>query len=163
MLSIVAILKEAVRQNREGYTVLRHFYSFPLLPMVDTMNIAGWDYGFIVLWGLHVLSVVAFFTGFLFLVVLAIKTFTPKQLKSWALWLMAAGTIACLFTIALTGRLWMGHRYRAGMDGRQIQKMEQVMEMMKEHEGGADEEENGEHEEMMEMMRMMMGKSGPLR
>lgn len=132
--------------------------------MVDTMNIAGWGYGFIVLWGLHVLAVIAFFTGFLFLIVLAIKTFTPNQLKSWAFWLMAAGAIACLFTIALTGRPWIGHRYRwAGADDMRMQNMGKMMKMMKEHDSGADEEENGEHEEMMEMMRMMMGKGAPSR
>lgn len=132
--------------------------------MVDMMNTVGWGYGFIVLWGLHVLSVVAFFTGLLFLVVLAIKTFTPNQLKGWALWLMAAGAIVCLFTIALTGRSWIGHHYRwADTDGMRMQKMGQMMEMMKKHDGGADEEEGGEHENMMEMMRRMMEKGGPVR
>ena len=127
--------------------------------MYPMMATTGWNYGFIALWGLHILSVVAFFTGVLFLIVLAIKTFTPAQLKSWAIWLMIVGTIVCLFTIAIIGRPWIGLHYRdANMGGMQMQQMGQMMEMMMKHNGGANSEDQGEHGDMMQMMRMMMGK-----
>ena len=131
-----------------------------MYPMMDTI---GWNYGFIALWGLHVLSVVAFFTGVLFLIVLAVKTFTPAQLKSWAVWLMITGTIVCLITIAFIGRPWVGMNYwGAGMGGggmqmQQMQMMGRMMEEMMEHDRGANGEEGEEHGDMMQMMRMMMG------
>ena len=130
-----------------------------MYPMMDTI---GWNYGFIALWGLHVLSVVAFFTGVLFLIILAVKTFTPTQLKSWAIWLMVVGTIVCLITIAFIGRPWIGMNYwGAGMNGgiqmQQMQMMGRMMEEMMEHDRGANGEEGEEHGDMMQMMRMMMG------
>lgn len=130
-----------------------------MYPMMDTI---GWNYGFIALWGLHVLSVVAFFTGVLFFIVLAIKTFTPAQLKSSAIWLMITGTIVCLITIAFIGRPWIGMNYwGAGMNGgmqmQQMQMMGRMMEEMMEHDRGANGEEGEEHGDMMKMMRMMMG------
>ncbi len=126
--------------------------------MYPMMATTGWDLGLMALWGLHILSVVAFFTGVLFLIVLAIKTFTPTQLKSWAIWLMVVGTIVCLFTIAIIGRPWIGLHYRdANMGSMQMQQMGQMMEMMMEHNRGADNDDQGEHGEMLRMMRMMMG------
>ena len=122
------------------------------------MTTTGWNLGLTALWGLHILSVVAFFTGVLFLIVLAIKTFTPAQLKTWAIGLLIGGTILCLFTIAITGRPWIGLHYRdANMGGMQMQQMGQMMEMMMKHNGGANGEDQEEHGDMMQMMRMMMG------
>ncbi len=128
--------------------------------MYNTMITAGLNYDFIALWGLHILSIVIFFIGVVFLIVLAIKTFTPAQLKSWAIWLMVIGTIVCLFTIAMIGRPWIGLYARdANMSGMQMQQMGQMMEMMMKHNEGANSEDQGEHGDMMQMMRMMMGAS----
>jgi hypothetical protein len=125
--------------------------------MEPMMTTTGWDFGLTALWGLHILSVVSFFTGVLFLIVLAIKTFTPAQLKSWAIWLMVVGTIVYLFTIAITGRPWIGLHYRdANMGGMHMQQMGKMMEMMMKHNGGANGEDQEEHGDMMQMMRMMM-------
>lgn len=77
------------------------------------MNMMNTTSGFGLLWILHILSVLAFFTGFVFLIVLAIKTLTNAKLKSWALWLIIGGAVVCLFTIGMTGRLWTGY----GMSG----------------------------------------------
>lgn len=66
-------------------------------------------FGFTILWGLHILSVVAFLTGVIFLIALAIKTFTHDQLKKWALWLIIVGSILCLITISMTGRPWTSY------------------------------------------------------
>ena len=122
------------------------------------MSTTGIDYGFIALWGLHILSVIAFFTGVLFLVIFATKTFTPAKLKSSAIWLIVIGTVICLFTIGVTGRPWIGKHYRgAGMGGMQMEKMGQMMEMMTEHNEGASGDMMEEHQGMMDMMRMMNG------
>lgn len=135
-----------------------------MYPMMPT---TGWNYVFITLWGLHIVSVIAFFAGVLFLILLAIKTFTPAQLRSWAVWLMVIGTIVCLFTIAIIGRPWIGLYYwGTGMGDMQMpirqaqgrQQMGQMMEMMMEHNQGADNDERREHGDMMQMMRMMMEK-----
>lgn len=78
--------------------------------------------GFSVLWALHVLSVIAFFTGVLFFIVLAIKTFTAKQLRTWALWLVIGGAVLCLATIAVMGHPW------AGMNKEdRVEKMQEFM------------------------------------
>src|SRR3989344_4051136 len=79
--------------------------------MFTMMNSTGMGYGFIVLWSLHILSVITFFTGVLFLIFFAIKTLTPAQLKSWAIGLMIGGAIVCLFTIAARGGPWIGGKF----------------------------------------------------
>ena len=122
--------------------------------MYNMMTTTGWDYGFTALWGVHIFSVVAFFTGVLFLIVLAVKTFTPAQLKTWAIWLIVTGTIACLFTIAMIGGPWTSlHSGRTGMSGVQMQQMGQMMDMMMDHD---DADPNAEHDEIEGMMRGMM-------
>src|SRR3989338_8483447 len=92
----------------------------------------GWDAVFVALWGLHVLAVVAFFTGVLFLVILALKTFTPAQLKSWAIGLMIVGAIVCLLTIGMIGRPWVGLMGygNAGMYGVRMQNVDRMMDTM---------------------------------
>lgn len=127
------------------------------------MTTTGWNYGFIALWGLHILSVIAFFTGVLFFIIIAIKTFTPSQFKAWAIWLMVIGTIICLFTIAVIGRPWIGLWYWGnGMQGAQMMQMGQMMERMMEHDQGMTGSEHSDHEDMEKMMRMMMrGMGGP--
>lgn len=70
------------------------------------MMSSGFLIGFVVIWALHVFSVIAFFTGLLFLIVLAIKTFSHAQLKAWAIWLMIIGTVICLLTIGARGAPW---------------------------------------------------------
>lgn len=126
-----------------------------MYPMMDT---TGWNVLFIALWGFHIFSVVAFFTGVLFLIVLAIKTFTSRQLKSWAIWLMAIGTIVCLITIALIGRPWIGlHYWGSGMNGMQMQQMNRMMQMMTQHDQGGPSED---HDEIEGMMRDMLDDAG---
>lgn len=127
--------------------------------MMDMMNSTGWGFGLAFLWGLHVLSVIAFFTGVVFLIVLAVKTFTQAQLKTWAIWLMVVGTVICLFTIGVLGAPWGGFgigssrmgMVRMGMMGGEM------MERMMEHDEGSDGEEHEEHEDMEDMMKDMMG------
>lgn len=116
------------------------------------MDSIGTNYGFITLWGLHILSVIAFFVGLLFFIILAAKTFTPAQLKAWAIWLVALGTVVCLITIAFLGRPWIGGYW---MDGMRMETMNRMMQMMIDHDEGADVDEREDHDDMREMMRMM--------
>jgi hypothetical protein len=127
---------------------------------MEPMTTTGWNLGLTALWGLHILSVIIFFSGVLFLIVLAIKTFTTSQLKTWAIGLLIVGTILCLFTVGIIGRPWIGpgHYGSSGMSGMQMQMMNTMMERMMEHNQGANSEDQGEHGDMMQMMRMMMGK-----
>lgn len=132
--------------------------------MYPMMATTGWNYGFITLWGLHILSVIAFYTGVLFFIILAIKTFTPTQLKNWAIWLIVVGSLLCLFTIAIIGRPWVGMWYlgSGGMQGAQMMQMGQMMERMMEHDRGSAGADHNDHDEMENMMRMMMrGMGGP--
>lgn len=87
--------------------------------MFNMMNTIGGapGLGFGFLWILHIASVIAFFTGLVFLIVLAIRTFKPEQLKSWAIWLMVGGAVVCLFTIGMTGRSWAGSGMYGPMSG----------------------------------------------
>ena|SRR3989338_3826865 len=128
------------------------------------MSSFGPDYGFIVLWAIHVLSVIASFTGLLFLIVFAVKTLTPQQMKTWAIGLMVTGAVVCLITIALLGRPWMGlSSGKMGMEGRMMERgmmMGSMMEQMTKHDADSDVEDRMEHEGMMNMMRMMMNMGG---
>ncbi len=72
------------------------------------MNTIGFGLGFSLLWAVHVLSVIAFFIGVVFLVVYAVKTLSNAKLKLWAIWLMVIGTLLCLLTIATMGHPWAG-------------------------------------------------------
>jgi hypothetical protein len=68
----------------------------------------GLGSGFLFFWFLHVISVIFFFVGLVFLVAWAIKTFDKKELKQRGIWLVVIGSVLCLLTIAGIGRPWMG-------------------------------------------------------
>lgn len=127
--------------------------------METMMTTTGWNIGLITLWGLHILSVVAFFTGVLFLIVLAIKIFTPAQMKTWAISLLLVGTIVCLFTVAIIGRPWIGLGLygTSGMNGSQMQMMGRMMQTMMDHDETTPHED---HEEIEGMMRDMLRDTG---
>lgn len=80
--------------------------------MFNMMNATGLGFGFglTILWGLHVLSVIAFFIGVLLLLFWAFKHLSEQQMKQWGWTLIIAGTVVCLFTIAAVGRPWGGYR-----------------------------------------------------
>ena len=83
--------------------------------MMHSMNTIGMDggFGFTFLWLVHVLSVILFFSGLVFLIVWAIKTLPAAHLKNWALGLLIGGTVLCLLSVATLGRPWVG----GGMNG----------------------------------------------
>ncbi len=114
--------------------------------MTYMMHNTGFTAGFTFLWGLHALSVAAFFTGIVFFVILAAKTFNAALLKKWAVGLVVAGTLACLLTIGIKGGPWTdGMQAGAGM--MQVQRMgmmEKMMNrMMKDDDGRADTDDKG--------------------
>lgn len=74
-----------------------------MMHMQDTI---GSGFGFSLLWAVHALSVIVFFSGVLFLLVWAIKTFPLNTLRAWALGLIAVGAVLCLLTIAAVGKPW---------------------------------------------------------
>lgn len=123
--------------------------------MVNMMaSTTGMDYGFIAIWGLHVLSVIAFFTGIIFFIIFAFKTFTADQLKNWAIALVAIGAVACLFTIAGRGGPWT-----EGMNGR-FPYMQ--MNMMRDMMGGEmmDDDDMMMEMSMHDMSAMLEGLDG---
>ena len=119
--------------------------------MMDMMNITGPS--FITLWAVHILSVIIFFVGVLFLILWAAKTLAPAQLKTWGIVLAVIGTIACLLTIGVRGAPWVGF----GINNGGMGMMGQMRERMMDHDEGSTGEEHEEHEGMENMMRMMMG------
>lgn len=91
-------------------------------------NTTGWNFGFTALWGMHALSMIAIGVGLVFLIVWAVKHLHAGQLKNWGIGLLAAGTIACLFTVGVKGSPWMGFGSmsgeRMGMKCPMMEKME---------------------------------------
>lgn len=70
---------------------------FPLFPMMNAVYTNGSS--FIFLWGLHVISVIAFFIGVLLLLFWAFKHLSANALWKWGWILVVVGTVLCLFTI----------------------------------------------------------------
>lgn len=118
-------------------------------------------YTFIALWGLHVLSVIAAFTGLLFFIILAAKTFNASQMKSWAIWLMVGSTIVCLFTIGVMGHPWAWNMKSGKMmmmrGGMMNGMMEEMMEELEERKGSMSSEQ---YDGMKEFMEEMMDEAG---
>ncbi len=86
--------------------------------MMNNMMYSGvWGFGFGILWILHILSVIGFFTGVVFLIILATKILTHAQLKTWGLSLIIGGTIVCVFTIGMMGHSWQYSGMNAGTRG----------------------------------------------
>lgn len=131
--------------------------------MMDMVNTTG--PGFVFLWGLHVLSVVLFFVGILFLVLWAMKTLTPGQLKTWGIGLAVAGTIAFLLTIGLRGAPGMGFgmgKFEKGMMHGEM--MDKMMDHMMDDEDSDMHRMEGDDDmmgmSMDDMSAMLEGKTG---
>lgn len=76
--------------------------------MMHNMNTIGMDggFGFSILWIVHILSVVSFAAGLVFLLAWAVKTLPIAKLLQWAIGLLIGGAIACLITIGIMGHPW---------------------------------------------------------
>jgi hypothetical protein len=96
----------------------------------------GLGSGYLFLWGLHVLAVIVFFVGILFLILWAQKTLNQGQLKTWGIGLVVVGTIACLLTIGVRGAPWTQSGMMGGPNaGMRMQMMDKMMDrMMKGHD-----------------------------
>lgn len=69
--------------------------------MFTMMNSIGFGSGFLLFYGLHILSVIVFAFGAAFLLIWAFKHLTEKMLWKWGWLLIVMGTIACLLTLPL--------------------------------------------------------------
>ncbi len=74
--------------------------------MMHMTHTTGSQFGFIFLWGLHSLAVLAFLVGLFFLLVWAYKHLSAKQLKQWGLALVIGGALVCFLTISALGKPW---------------------------------------------------------
>ncbi len=88
--------------------------------MMNVMTTTGFGFGFGILWILHMLAVIAFVIGLVFLIVFAIRSLTQAELKAWAIWLLIGSTIICLFTIGMIGsaRNSYGMMHNVGLAGK---------------------------------------------
>lgn len=90
------------------------FFSF-ISMMHNALYTTGFGNGFILAWAVHVLAVILFSIGILFLVLWAVKKLTPAQLRTWGIGLAVAGAILCFSTVGMiSSRTWGGNM----MDGR---------------------------------------------
>lgn len=76
--------------------------------MYNMMSGAAVSSNILFLWPLHILSVIAFFTGVLLLLFWAYKHLSGQQLWKWGWVLVILGSIVCLFTVATMGHPWVG-------------------------------------------------------
>lgn len=67
--------------------------------MMDTSYSSGFDSGLALLWAFHMLGMLAVSIGILFLIFLAYKKLTEKQLKFWGLTLLGVGLVICALTL----------------------------------------------------------------
>ena len=107
--------------------------------MMNMMYGNGGNLNFSMLWTLHAFSVVAFATGLLFLLYVALRHCTEKQLIQWGWTLLIAGSIVCLLTIGAMGHPWYG----SGMNGMRGFGFDRgPMMMWSNDRGNEDAEEN---------------------
>jgi hypothetical protein len=132
--------------------------------MMDMMNTTGSVVGFTALWGVHVLSVILFFTGVVLLILWAAKSLNLGQLKTWGVALVVIGTIACLLTISVKGSAWgIGNPQMRMM---QMQMMDRMMNgMMDEDDDANGMNHMGMNDDAMsmsmdDMAAMLDGKTG---
>jgi hypothetical protein len=115
--------------------------------MMNMANTTGSsEFGMMALWPLHILSVIAFFTGVTLLLFWAFKHLSAAQLKQWGWTLVIIGTIVCLFTIGAMGHSWTSTKM-GGHVG--------MMGMMDD-----DDSESGMNMSMKRMTMMLKGKTG---
>jgi hypothetical protein len=98
---------------------------------------------FILLHIVHALAALAIVTGFLFLVIWAVKNLSPARLKSWGMWLFFGGLVLCILATAAGGKFGAGTKYmnmgsgmmknsmmldRGGMMGMSMDDMSKMLE-----------------------------------
>ncbi len=132
--------------------------------MMDMMNSTGSAAGLTALWGVHVLSVVAFFVGVILLILWAARTLNQGQLKMWGMTLAIVGMIACLLTIGVRGAPWGSGN--SAMSMKHMQMMEKMMGgMMDDDDDSDDTDHMGMNDDAMsmsmdDMAAMLKGKTG---
>ncbi len=102
-----------------------------------------------ILFGIHILASVAFFTGILLLVLWAHKHLTATQLKQYGLALVIGGAIVCLLTVGITGRGMLNY----GKTGMNVEHRGMGMMM-------DDDDDDSMGMSMNGMTTMLEGKTG---
>lgn len=130
--------------------------------MMNMMNTTGMNSFSMLLFPLHALACLAILVGILFLIVWAIKTLTPAQLKKWGMSILAVGIALCLLVCAL---VWpMNKTMTCDMSGNHMMQMmdDDDMEMgtMMDHDMNDMDEDDMMGMSMDDMADMLEGKTG---
>ncbi len=161
-----------------------------MYPMMNTIGLpavafakAGWGSGLILLWGLHIVSIIVFGIGVSLLLIWAFKYLSEHGLWKWGWVFIVLGTILCFLTIsAWPSFAMMGQRQGSAQntdsaaqqkeeaDGKALYDKLQAKQMTCADVSDSDFELIGEyamsqmagagHEQMNTMMQRMMGKDG---
>ncbi len=83
--------------------------------------------GFSLIGPLHALGVLALLLGIVLLIAWAVRTFSPTDLKTCGIWLVAGGLVLCVLTV-LTGATMRHNAWEGKIDGRMMGRMEQMMQ-----------------------------------
>ena len=127
------------------------------------MSNTGVGSGLLVLWGFHVLAIIAFLSGVLFLLFWAYKTLTPDQLKKWGWSLTIGGALVCLMTIGAMGHTWssMGNQRFIMQKGEHGEMMKMMMGKEKgQMMNMSDDNDDAMDMSMKGMSMMLEGKTG---
>ncbi len=112
---------------------------------------------------LHSLASIALLIGIVFLIVWAIKTLTPAQLKTWGITLAVIGAIVCLLTISARGESWGGYA-RMGDSEMKMMRMDMMEKMMDDDDDRGMDMGMDDHDamgmSMDDMSEMLEGKTG---
>jgi len=95
--------------------------------------------------------------GFILLTVWAVKKLSDEKLKSFTIWLLVIGIVGTLLTapLAFSGFQQMAYSWNGSYGNHMMingVKMQNMMEMMMEHDEGNGDEEHREMEGMMQEM-----------
>ena len=112
--------------------------------MMHMMNNTGWGFGLPTLWGIHILSVIAFFVGILFLMYWSFQHLTPAQLKRWGWTLIIGISIACLLTIGVMGHPWAGYGMGNYGSGRMMPMMGNWQNQQQNEENASQQKEEAD-------------------
>jgi len=136
--------------------------------MMNTIHTTGFGSGFALLGIVHVLSVVLFFVGVIFLIQWSLKTLNQKQLKLWGVSLVLAGILLSLLTVGAfpgAGRdSCMMDKSGMGMGCMQMDDDmmgdDEMMEGMDHSKMNMDMDDDAMSMSMDDMSAMLEGKTG---
>lgn len=117
-----------------------------MMNMVHTTN----GDSFLLLWGIHLIAILAFGVGFAFLVLWAAKSLTSKQLQMWGIGLVVLAIVLCSLTVGQ-----FGGKYMKRIDEKHTMPMEMMDDRMMDHDM-----DDAMGMSMTDMSAMLEGKTG---